>query len=155
MPVASLAQKSGKSKKQHEAGTIHVVSPLGNLSVVVRGKHNRPATNLSRKDSTIYDGGIKQKIAFFRAPGKRFASPLPESGEGDLYANVSTKGRSYSAGVTVVLLNELNMPFLTQYRARLKVLEFLRQIRPTDHIALYILGAKLMVIHDFRAARRR
>lgn len=154
MPSAGLAQKTKKSGKGHKADTIHVVSRLVNLSVVVRGKNNRPVTNLSRKDFTIYDGRIKQKIAFFRAPSNRPASPAPESEKRNYFSNMSTKGGGYSAGVTVVLLDELNMPFLTQYSARLKVLQFLRQIQPGDHIALYVLGTKLIVIHDFTGSTK-
>lgn len=154
VPAAGFAQNTGKSKKQHDAGTIHVVSRLVNLSVVVRGTQNQPVTNLSRRDFTIYDGGIEQKIAFFRPPSKRRALPAPESGNGDFYTNVSTKGGGYSAGVTVVLLDELNMPFLSQYHARLKVLHFLRQIQPDEHIALYVLGTKLIVIHDFTGSTK-
>jgi VWFA-related protein len=53
------------------------------------------------------------------------------------------------ATVTVILIDSLNTDWRYQPSARLQVLTFLADIRPEDHVALYTLGSKLRVLHDF------
>jgi VWFA-related protein len=49
----------------------------------------------------------------------------------------------------VILLDGLNTSFTDQAYARQQVIKFLMQIQPQDRLALYTLGSKLRVLHDF------
>jgi VWFA-related protein len=146
-----FAQGRPKSKGQQPAPTIHVVSRLVNVSVVIRDKHGHPITDLSRKDFTIYDGGRKQTIAFFRLPGVGPAASLPSAAQPDVYSNAG-QAAVRSRGLTIILLDGLNTPFLDQEYARTQVIRFLKQIQPGDRVALYALGTKLSIIHDFTSS---
>lgn len=89
VPAGLVAQNAKKSTKQNESPRIRVTTRLVNVSVAVRDKHGEPATNLSRKDFTIYDGGRKQAIAFFRLPGTGPAATLPSATHPEVYSKVS------------------------------------------------------------------
>ena len=51
--------------------------------------------------------------------------------------------------MTVILLDALNTPMAAQIYARQQVVKFLEQLQPNDHVALYALAGRLMILHDF------
>jgi len=51
--------------------------------------------------------------------------------------------------VTVVLFDALNTSFGDQAHAKAEILAFLRQLRPQDHVAVYLLTKRLTVINEF------
>jgi VWFA-related protein len=121
---------------------------LVQVSVIVRDKRGYPLTGLKKEDFSILDGGKDQDIALFSA-----ASPAPSTRPSPLPANVYTnrfdlKGEDPGA-VTIVLLDALNTAPQDQAYVRKQVIEFLKTVRPQDHVALYALTTQLLVLHDF------
>ena len=53
------------------------------------------------------------------------------------------------ANITVILLDALNTSFSDQAFANGRVVKFLQQLQPQDRIALYTLGTRLRILHDF------
>jgi VWFA-related protein len=51
--------------------------------------------------------------------------------------------------VSVVLIDELNTSFEDQAYARAQLVGFLQQVQPQDRLALYALGRRLLVLHEF------
>lgn len=152
LPALCHAQNRARSHRKAKPKTpaeIRVVSRLVTVSVVVHCKHGNPVDGLSQKDFTILDDGHPQTISFFRAPSAAPASassrPLPP----DVYSNMNQSAGGPSAGLTILLLDNLNSGFLSQDTARSAVTRFLQRIPPKQRISLYVLGKRLIVIHDF------
>src|SRR5205807_7097718 len=60
----------------------------------------------------------------------------------------------YAPGcVTVILFDALNTEFTDQAYARQQVVKFLRQLKPEDHVAIYLLTTKLTILNEFTQDR--
>ncbi|MGH9711423.1 MAG: VWA domain-containing protein, partial [Candidatus Acidiferrales bacterium] len=67
----------------------------------------------------------------------------------DVYTNLLTAHGGIPPNTTIILLDGLNTALTDQSYGRDQVLKFLSQLRPQDHVALYALGTKLTILHDF------
>ncbi len=117
------------------------------VDVVVDDDRGRPAAGLTRDDFTLVDNGKPQAIELFVAQSDADrGAPRPlEAGEFSNRAN----GRAGGAA-TVILFDRLNTPADDQRRARDQIVRALRQIKPRDRIALYVLDStRVSVLHDF------
>ncbi len=135
------------SPHQEKTPQVRIVTRLVTLNVIVQDKNGRPVAGPSRKDFSVYDGGRKQKIAYFETPnpqeaGRPFVQEPP-----DVYSNIGAGGGP--PGVIIILVDSLNMDFTAQYYAREAVIRFLEQIPPNQRVAIYLLGMHLTVLHDF------
>jgi VWFA-related protein len=157
---SGASQPQSRKKKSHPpapADNPLAISPsqplrsesrLVELSVVVDDRHGKPILGLTRDNFTILDDGKKQVIKVFLVhesePRKRQLAALPP----DTYSN-RMADHSIPMSATVILLDGLNTRISDQQYARLQVIKFLQQIQPQDRVALYTLGDKLTVLHDF------
>jgi VWFA-related protein len=135
-------QKESKSK-------IAVTTRLVNVDVLVQDKEGNPVTGLTAQDFILSDGGHKQKIALFAAPTTSAPSQAPLHVPPDVYTNLLGAHGGVPPSVTIILLDGLNTTLTDQATAREQVLKYLSQIQPQDHVALYTLGSKLTILHDF------
>lgn len=123
---------------------------LVQINVVVQNKKGEPVEGLEKEDFTILDQGIEQKVATFSANSgaSRQAASIPK-----LPPNVFTnrgEGAEVNPGsVTVILFDALNTAIQDQFFARQQVLKFLRQLHPQDHVAIYVLTTKIVVLNEF------
>lgn len=103
---------------------------------------------MKRQDFTVFDQSIPQTIAFFSE-----ASPAPAARVKPLPKNIFTnrfdlKGQEPGA-VTVVLFDSLNTPFADQAYVREQVVKFLKSLKPQEHVAVYVLTTRLLLLHEF------
>ncbi len=106
------------------------------------------ATGLTRDDFTVLDDGKPQPIAVFGtgpSGGAGSFSPPP----GAVSNRTDNRGQPLN-GSTAVLVDLLNTPFENTDYARVGLKELLRSLGQTDtRIALYSLGERLHILHDF------
>ncbi len=139
---------------------IRVTTRAVGVSVVVRDKNGHVA-GLTREDFTLLDQGKPQKITGFSVqaiPAQQAAvanaapaSPLPPH----IYSNRPETKAAVPSNTTVVLLDALNTLIRDQHYVKQQFLQFLKQIQPTDRIAVYSLGTKLTVLHEFTSDASR
>ncbi len=108
---------------------------------------------LTRDDFTLLDQGKPQPIAVFRAGASSSAHPdgdkpvaLPP---GAVSNRQDSRGQPVN-GATVILIDFLNTDFGCLGYERMGMTNLLRSFKETDsRIALYTLGEKMHVLHDF------
>jgi VWFA-related protein len=134
--------------------TLRVTARLVQVNVIVQDKDGNPATDLTKDDFTLFDKGQPQQIALFAQP-TRTVSTLSSSKMNSAEAPnfFSNRVQSNSAGansVTVILMDAVNTRFHDLAYVRARVIAFVRDIRPQDQVALYLLTpSKLYTLHDF------
>ncbi len=128
---------------------IKLTTHLVQVNVIVRDKQGHPATGLTKDDFTIQDNGQPQVVRFFSMETNRVTpapqSPLPPA----VYTNRMEQRGEVPNAITAVLFDGLNTPIRNQLYARQQIMKFLRQITPNDRVAIYALGSRLRVLHDF------
>ena len=135
---------------------IKVTTRLVQLSVVVHDHHGRPVSDLTKDDFEVVDQGKKQAIRLFTVDTLTPATPAGPNAPAQAFfpRNVVTNRPARQAGaptsITVLLLDFYNTHLTDQMYARKQIISFLRQIRPEDRVAVYILrGNGFSVVHDF------
>jgi hypothetical protein len=142
--------------------SIHVTTRLVQVGVIVTNKQGA-VTNLTRDDFAVFDRGHPQKSSLFsvEAPEKPSdkGSQPPLSLPADTFSNVPQYGSAAPASVTIVLLDNLNTlhgsapmnyegsPYgvedLALQNAKAHLIEYIKQLRPQDRVALYGLTTNL------------
>ncbi len=119
------------------------------VNVIVTGKHGNPITGLTKDEFQVFDNKRSQEIQFFSAQDNlapdQTTAPLPPN----TFTNRVGKQAGTPESVTVILLDALNSDFSDQALVRQQVLRFLNQLQPRDRVALYWLGQRLHVLHNF------
>jgi VWFA-related protein len=148
-PSTPSPSTPAKLPKKTSVARIRISTRLVHASVVVEDKHGNPIVGLKKEDFLVFDDKRPQKIADFSVttnqPQKVPAPALPP----DTFTNRLPGSGDVPPNVTVILLDGLNTSFTDQAYARQQVIKFLMQIQPQDRLALYVLGSKLRVLHDF------
>ncbi len=130
---------------------------LVQLNVVVENRKGRPIEDLKKEDFVLLDNGRPQDIALFEresatAPNSEAATSTAESNTTlapNVFGNRLRHADEPPGSVTVILFDVLNTSFTDQAYAQAQVLAFLQQLRPQDHVAIYLLTNRLSVIHEF------
>jgi VWFA-related protein len=139
---------------------IRVTTRMVSVSVVVH-RGGGSATGLTKDDFQVFDNGKEQRIAAFSGgtpslgttgvgttgvgsgsiPAPGAAKPSPA-----VFSNRTDKG---PPGITIILLDALNTPPNELSSAKDQVIRCLNQLEGNNAIALYALGGRLLVLHDF------
>ncbi|MBI2678757.1 MAG: VWA domain-containing protein [Candidatus Koribacter versatilis] len=134
--------------QDQSAATFQAESNLVLVPVVVADRSGKHISGLQQSDFVVQDQGKEQKIVSFeevkQAPGQMTKPQRP--GE---YTNAVDAGSA--RGMTIIVLDQVNTPFLDQAYARAQLLKFLAQhINANEPTALITVGRKgVRVIHDF------
>jgi VWFA-related protein len=142
--IATLGTYSQSTDKP-----LRVTTRLVQVGVVVH-RGNGPATGLTKDDFQIFDNGKEQRIATF-AGGDPSVVPTgssPSAARPNVFSNRTDHS---TAGITVVLFDALNTPPADMENVKNQVIRSLSQIEKNNSIALYALGARLVILHDFTA----
>lgn len=138
------------AKKSQEAPAVRVTTRLVQVSVVVKDRKGAPLDGLGRDDFALFEDGKPQPIQIFaveRLELTATGAPPPP----DTFSNYLDARGKRPNSVTVILLDGLNTRFMDMAYSRQQIIKFLRQLQPGDRIALYTLGNRLRILHDFTA----
>lgn len=131
---------------QKPAVVLRATTRLVQVNVVVQDKKGNFVTGLEKDDFVLEDGGKRQEIRVFGVESSK-APAVPETVTAS--GVISNRRAGPAGGVTIILLDGLNTSWGDQAVVRQQVLKYLTQIEPEDHVALYALGRKLEVLHDY------
>jgi len=139
-----------RSAASRQPSKLSVTTRLVEINVIVDDKKSgAPVSGLTQKDFSIFDDGHPQSISLFTPVTAKAPPSRPLVMQPDVYTNLLAAHGGVPPSTTIILLDGLNTALTDQSYARAQVLKFLGQIQPQDHIALYALGTKLTVVHDF------
>ncbi|HLZ51869.1 MAG TPA: VWA domain-containing protein [Candidatus Acidoferrum sp.] len=130
--------------------TIRRTTRVVNVDVVVTDRKGQPVQGLGKEAFQILDNGQPEQIALFSAqrhtdaPTGGVHSPIP--GE---YSNDPQRSGIADEGASLILFDTINTGYLSQAYSLGKIRIFLQQLRPEDHVGVYVLTEKgLKVVHD-------
>lgn len=153
--TAGAQSKEAQPQSTTENGPVlRATTRLVQLNVIVEDRHGKAVGGLRQEDFQLLDNGKAQKIALFVSERERNASAAPTGASearaaANVFENRAEAGEASAGSVTVVLFDALNTSFSDQAHAKAEILAFLRQLRPQDHVAVYLLTKRLTVINEF------
>jgi VWFA-related protein len=147
LAAAGYSQQN-KSPEQKEA-VLRTTARLVQVSAIVLDRNGAPIVDLTPDDFVISDGGQPQRIAVFHRAAAPAAATAAKAAAAGVYSNRTPQGAEAPGSATVILLDGLNTRTEDQAYAREQVMKFLETLRPPDRVALYGLGYRLHVLHDF------
>ncbi len=128
--------------------TFRAGTTLVEFTVAAIDDRGNPVSDLRKDEIAIVEQGQPRDVAFFQYIGGsegRTLEPLPEG----LFTNRS----EYSAGpprhVTAIVLDAINVRPADQLPVRTQLLRYLDTIPRGTRVALYQVGWRLTVVHDF------
>jgi VWFA-related protein len=127
----------------------HSTTRLVQVNVVAHDKDGKPVADLKKEDFSLTEKGKPQEISFFSVESLDKLPAAPPKLPPHIFSNSLAQREGVPPSVTVILLDSLNTNFVDQNYARTAVIDFLLQVKPTDHIAIYRLSGKLQVLHDY------
>lgn len=142
----AAAQNSGHSGpdvgQQSVQATFKSQANVVEVPAVVTDSDGKHIHGLSKSDFRVFENGKEQKVAFLEEVTTS-KSPFPATNnpaDGFTNLSVNTAGRH---AVTVVLLDELNTPYLDQVYGRRQLVKYLAENLDSEQtISLMLLGRK-------------
>ena len=136
--------------------TFNTTTKLVQVNVVARGKDGAPVADLRREEFEILDNGAPQEIGLFIANAAK-RTVARESLAPGTYTNrmvASDTASGYSAILFDNLLTDFGEGELdgTGFGVQ-KVLQALQRMPQGEQVAVYAIGRKLKVIHEFTTDR--
>jgi VWFA-related protein len=127
----------------------HTTTRLVQVNVVVHDHDGKPVGDLKKEDFSLTEKGKPQEISFFSVESLDKLPAPPPKLPPHIFSNQLAQREGAPTSVTVILLDSLNTNFVDQTYARTAVIDFLLQLKPTDHIAIMRLSGKLQMLHDY------
>ncbi len=128
-----------------------MLTRLVQVSVIAEDSNGKPVVGLAKDDFTITESGQQQMINFFTEQSNEnltmtasMTKPAPNT-----FSNRYEQKANAPTSATVILLDTRNTRALDMAYARKQVESFLNDLQPQDRVALYILGSRLRILHDF------
>ena len=126
---------------------------LVEFTVVATDDKGNPVTDLKRDDITVLQGGKPREVAFFRFEGAAFAPGAAEPKREQIAPGLFTNRTEYFPGparnVTAIVIDSLNTLPEDQRAVKAQVMRYLRALAPNTRVAVYAMGQRLQVVHDF------
>jgi VWFA-related protein len=137
-----------------DQGTMTLKQEVRNVVVdlVVTGKHGQPVTSLDKASFQVLENGVPQSIAFFEQHQSGTVAPTAAAQPAPtLPANVHTNVTAGPADgpLLVLLLDALNTPAYLQAYVRSQILDYLKEVPPGTHMAIFTLSGELKLIQGF------
>jgi VWFA-related protein len=130
---------------------LRVLTRLVQVSVIAQDGDGKPVQGLTKDDFTVTESGQQQKINYFTEQSNEnltmtasMTKPAPNT-----FSNRYEQKANAPTSATVILLDTRNTRALDMAYARKQVDTFLNDLQPQDRVALYILGSRLRILHDF------
>lgn len=127
---------------------LHATTHLVEVSVVAQSKQGEPVKGLTQDDITLLDDGVPQKIAYVRAETTSPALAPRRKLPPNFFTNRLDAGGTALNSATVILFDGMNTRLIDQAYAREQILNFLRQLKPGERVALYAMGRGPRLLQD-------
>ena len=127
---------------------LRVATRLVQFDVIVLDKHGSPVTGLTKDDFEVADNKSRRTIQLFSVETNEVLPGAPEPLPPNTYSN-EVQAAGVPSNLTIILLDSFNTGFFDQTFARGQIVKFLGTIQANDRVALYALGARLRVLHEF------
>ena len=145
---AIMAAQQPATDSPSQPPSIRSTTRLVQVSVVALDGHGNPITGLTKEDFSLSDQGAPQTISVFNSEAPA-ATPPSRRLPANFFTNrYDLKGEDPGA-VTIILFDALNTSAPDQAYVRKQILKFLQSLKPQDHVAIYALTTKLLILHDF------
>jgi VWFA-related protein len=128
--------------------TFRTQSNLVVVDVVVTDGHNRPVDPLAAGDFTLLEDGKQQTIKAFEAhlPQTVAAPPTPKLAPGTFTNRLAVAD---GGPLNVILLDKLNTPTKDQPTLNDQLVQYLKEARPGQRVAIFGLGTRLYLLQGF------
>lgn len=146
----SLSASGQQQPPAKATPTISARTELVLVPALVRDKSGAHIGKLKKEDFTVLENGVSQKIAVFEEV-TTVTRQIRRSPRKEAEFSNFLESEAKPSGVTIILLDTVNTPFLRQAQARDDLIKFLSE-RPVsgEPIALLTFGAGgVKVVHDF------
>jgi VWFA-related protein len=117
------------------------------VTVIATDAKGLPASGLNATDFHVWDNGKEQATASFEKLSSR-AMPVQPQLPPDIYSN-RIGNTTRPQVISMILLDAVNTRFRYQVTARRALERILEQIRPDERVAIFALGSRFQVLHDF------
>jgi VWFA-related protein len=130
---------------QSQPDVIRSTTRLVQMSVVAVDRSGHPVLDLKKEDFRLLDENKQRDIRVFNLNSFQ---PKPRPGASGIYSNAEPSGPS---AITIIVIDSMNTKWTDQSRATRQLIQFLRQIQPEDHVAIYSIngGGGFQVLHGF------
>ena len=126
---------------------------LVEFTIVATDRDGQPVTDLTQNDVTIVQNGKPQPVAFFRFEGSAFGPGAAEASHEPIAPGIFTNRSEYFPGparnVTAIVIDTLNTRPEDQVAVKAQVMQYLRALAPNTRVAVYALGSRFRILHDF------
>ncbi len=126
---------------------------LVEFTVVATDEKGNPVTDLKKDEIAVVQSGKPREVAFFRFEGAAFAPGAAEPQREPIAAGLFTNRTEYFPGparnVTAIVIDSLNTLPEDQVAVKAQVMRYLRALAPNTRVAVYAMGQRLQVVHDF------
>jgi VWFA-related protein len=135
---------------QEPEPVFRTTTQLVQLTFVALDKNGQPVTDLKREEIVLEDKGKPQEIVFFQFEGAgSTAPPMPRNLPKGSFSNRVEVAGGPPRNLTAVVLDTLNSAPADMTWVRAQTMRFLRKLAPDTRVALYLLGQRVAVLHDF------
>jgi VWFA-related protein len=123
---------------------IRSTTELVQVHVVATDAHGSRVADLKRGDFEVLDNHKPQPLTLFTAD--RGSSVSAASGS---HAGKSAGETETTPGYALLVIDWLNTKYADQIQSQEKVVKLLKSFQPRQRVALYLLGSKPRLLHDF------
>jgi VWFA-related protein len=127
---------------------LRVATRLVQIDVIVLDKHGGPVSGLTRDDFVVRDNKSPRTIQLFSMETSQMIPGAPPVLPPGTYTN-EIQAVGVPSNLTVILLDSFNTGFMDQAYMRSQITKLLGTLRAEDRVALYTLGSRLRVLHEF------
>lgn len=148
-PPAKTQTPADDSTMQASRPALRVVQQMVQVDIIAKDANGKPIQNLKQSDFTVFDNGRKQDISFFSMETDHTRNlPRPQLAPGT-YSNLIEQKEGVPGNLTILLLDFLNTQHSDIVYAKERIIKLLRDMKPDDRVAVYVLSGRLYVLHDF------
>lgn len=150
--IAATLLLGAASAQQPTGTTFTAESNLVLVPVIVTDKSGQHLTGLQQGDFILTDDGKPMKVASFEEV-KEVPPTMRRANQPGMFTNAVDQPDA-AHGMTIIVLDQINTPFLDQSYARAQLLKFLADhVSTNEPTALIMIGRQgVRVVHDFTSS---
>jgi len=146
---AVLFLAAGVLCAQEQAPVFRTTTRLVEFTIVALDSHGNAVTDLKKDEVEVTEKGKRREVAFFRFEGSDAAVPPLKPLPAGLFSNRVEFSQGPPRNITAIVLDTLNTAPGDMMWVRAQVVRYLKALPPRTRVAVFHLGGRLAVLHDF------